>query len=68
VALTGGLFDSVPLDQMRDAERALRAAAPMIPIATLQRLNSTDKLSAADREVILGVARGALVPFQTSHE
>jgi F-type H+/Na+-transporting ATPase subunit alpha len=67
VALTGGLFDSVPLDQMRDAERALRAAAPMIPIATLQRLNSTDKLSAADREMIL-VARGALVPFQTSHE
>jgi F-type H+-transporting ATPase subunit alpha len=68
VALTGGLFDSVPLDKMRDAERALRAAAPMIPIATLQRLNSTDKLSAGDREVILGVARGALVPFQTSHE
>lgn len=65
VALTGELFDSVPLDKMRDAERALRAAAAKIPETARQRLDSADKLSAADRETILQVARAALTPFQT---
>jgi F-type H+/Na+-transporting ATPase subunit alpha len=65
VALTGELFDAVSLNRMRDAERALRAEVPKIPVATLQRLTSTDNLSAADREAILDVARGALAPFQT---
>ena len=65
VALTGELFDAVSLNRMRDAERVLRAEVPKIPVATLQRLTSTDNLSAADREAILDVARGALAPFQT---
>jgi F-type H+-transporting ATPase subunit alpha len=65
VALTGELFDAVSLNRMRDAARALRAEVPKIPVATLQRLTSTDNLSAADREAILDVARGALAPFQT---
>ncbi|HUN98442.1 MAG TPA: alternate F1F0 ATPase, F1 subunit alpha [Bradyrhizobium sp.] len=68
VALTGKLFDSVPLDKMRDAEHMLRAAMAMIPEATLQRLGSTNMLSGADREVILDIARVALAPFRTSHE
>ena len=68
VALTGELFDSVPLDKMRDAEHALRAAAPRIPAAVLQRLESAERLSAADREAMLEIARGALAPFRTRHE
>jgi F-type H+-transporting ATPase subunit alpha len=65
VALTGELFDDVSLNRMRDAERALRAEVSKIPVATLQRLTSTDNLSATDREVILDVARGVLAPFRT---
>jgi F-type H+-transporting ATPase subunit alpha len=65
VALTGELFDSVSLDKMRDAERAVRAAAARIPQATRQRLDSTEKLTPTDREAILDVARTALAPFQT---
>jgi len=68
IALTGRLLDGVPLDKMRDAESALRAEVPRLPVAVLQRLNSTETLSAADREAILDVARKALEPLRTSHE
>jgi len=68
IALTGRLLDGVPLDKMRDAESALRAEVPRLPVAVLQRLNSTETLSVADREAILDVARKALEPLRTSHE
>ena len=68
VALTGELFDSVPLDKMREAEHALRAAAPRIPDAVLQRLQSAERLSDAAREAMLEIARGALAPYRTRHE
>jgi len=64
LALTGRLFDSVPLGQMRDAERALYAAAVEIPAEMRQRLVSSDKLSDADREAVLQVAGKALARFQ----
>ena len=68
IALTGRLLDGVPLDKMRDAESALRAEVPRLPVAVLQRLDSTETLGAADREAILDVARKALEPLRTSHE
>ena len=68
VALTGELFDSVPLDKMREAEHALRAAASRIPAAVLARLQSAERLSDADREAMLNAARAALAPFRASHE
>ncbi len=64
LALTGKLFDNVPLDRMRAAERALRLAAAGIPEATLQRLVTAEQLSDADRAAILQVANETLAPFQ----
>ena len=64
LALTGGLFDSVPLEKMRDAELALRKAAEDIPPEVCERFTSSDKLSDSDRETILHLARETLAPLQ----
>jgi len=64
LALTGELFDDVPLEQMRNAEHALLQAAGAIPAAVLQRLSSADLLSADDRTLILQIAREVVEPFQ----
>ncbi|MGA7750563.1 MAG: alternate F1F0 ATPase, F1 subunit alpha [Gallionella sp.] len=64
LALTGRLFDSVPLEQMRDAEHALRKAAADLPVELVQRLTSAEELDKKDREAILQVARDTLAPFQ----
>src|SRR5450759_5157166 len=66
LALTGKLFDSVPLERMRDAERALREAAVELPAEVIQRFTSADKLSDSDREAILQIARETLAPFQSA--
>ncbi len=64
LALTAKLFDSVPLDKMRDAELALRKTAAELPAELIGRFSSADKLSDSDREVILQIARETLAPFQ----
>lgn len=64
LALTAELFDRVPLDQMTEAEHALRKAAEDLPAELCERLNSTDKLSDEDREVIIELARKSLTGFQ----
>ena len=64
LALTGRLFDSVPLDRMRDAELALRLAAAELPPEISQRLSTDDQLSDSDRAAILQIARETLAPFQ----
>ena len=66
LALTGRLFDDVPLGKMRDAERALRKAAEDFPKELVQRLISAEVLSDSDRETILQIARDALVSFSTA--
>jgi len=66
LALTGKIFDSVPLERMRDAERALRGAAVELPAEVIQRFTSADKLSDSDREAILQIARETLAPFQSA--
>jgi len=66
LALTGRLFDSVPLERMRDAEIALRAAAAGLPSEVSQRFASSDQLSDSDREAILQVAHETLAPFQSA--
>jgi F-type H+-transporting ATPase subunit alpha len=63
-ALTGGLFEAVPLEKMPDAEHALRAAASDIPADVQQRFSSDDKLSDADRKTLLEIVGKALAPFQ----
>jgi F-type H+-transporting ATPase subunit alpha len=63
LALTGDLFDPVPLEKMNDAQQALEKAATQIPAELVDRLTSADKLSEADRKALLAVATEALAPF-----
>ena len=65
LALTAGLFDRVPLDQMTDAERAVHEAAADIPTEVCARIETADKLDDTDRETIIGIGRNALARFQS---
>ena len=64
LALTAKLFDAVPLEQMTDAERAVREAAAKISPQMCARFDTADKLSEEDRKAIITIATAALVPFQ----
>jgi F-type H+-transporting ATPase subunit alpha len=64
LALTAKLFDAVPLDQMTDAEHALKEAAANIPADVCARFETADKLSDEDRKTIIGIARKSLARFQ----
>ena len=64
MALTEKLFDSVPLEQMPQAERAVCEVAAKLPDALQARFNATEKLSDTDRADILQIARTALASFQ----
>ena len=63
LALTAELFDRVPLDQMTDAEHAVREAAANIPAEVCARFETADKLSDEDRKTIIEIARQALAPL-----
>jgi F-type H+-transporting ATPase subunit alpha len=64
LALAAGLFDAVPLEQMTDAEQALRKSTANLPEDLVGRFTTADKLSDADRAATLEVATRALAPFQ----
>jgi F-type H+/Na+-transporting ATPase subunit alpha len=64
LSVTARLFDSVPLDRMTDAERALREAASDIPAEVRERLDTGEALSGEDRETIIQIARNALARFR----
>jgi F-type H+-transporting ATPase subunit alpha len=64
LALTAGLFDLVPLDQMTDAEHALCEAAADIPADVRARLDTAGKLSDEDRKAIVDIATKALARFE----
>ncbi len=64
LALTEGLFDPVPLTQMREAERAVCGATEQIPPETRERFIANKKFSDADREAILKITRETLAPFR----
>jgi F-type H+/Na+-transporting ATPase subunit alpha len=63
LALTAGLFSEVPIDRMTDAEQAVRKAAAEIPAEVGERLDSADRLSDEDREIIIEIARKAIQEF-----
>jgi F-type H+-transporting ATPase subunit alpha len=63
LALTGELFDSVPLEKMAEAENAVREAAAKIPDEVVARFDVADKLSDDDQTAIIQIAREALVQF-----
>ncbi|QDT06969.1 ATP synthase subunit alpha [Rubripirellula lacrimiformis] len=64
LALTDGLFDQVPMDQMPSAEAAIRVAAASLPSVIQERFQTADSLSDADRGAILKAARDTLQLFQ----
>ncbi len=64
LAVTAGFFDDVPLEQMTNAEQAVRVAASDIPGDVIERLDTADQLSTADRKSIIDIARQALLRFQ----
>ena len=68
LALTAELFDAVPIDQMVDAERAVREAAANIPPDMSARFETATKLNAEDRNAIIDIARLAIGRFQPAPE
>lgn len=68
LALTAELFDRVRLEQMTEAEQALREAATDIPPEVCARLDTADTLSDEDRETIVELARQTLARFQPETE
>jgi F-type H+-transporting ATPase subunit alpha len=68
LALTAKLFDTVPIDQMTEAEHALYQAAANIPAEVRARFETADKLSDEDRRTIIEIARQALASFRPKPE
>jgi F-type H+-transporting ATPase subunit alpha len=64
LAVTADLFDAVPLDQMTDAENAVRTAAADIPADMQARFKTSDSLSDDDRKAIIEIASKSLERFQ----
>jgi F-type H+/Na+-transporting ATPase subunit alpha len=60
LALTENLLDTVPLDQIKQAEKALYQAAENLPIALIKRFETASSLSEEDKARILELASGAL--------
>lgn len=63
LALTQGVFDKVPLAQIREAQLSLYAAALAIPPAIVQRIVSSTDLQNADRDALLQIATAAVSPY-----
>jgi F-type H+-transporting ATPase subunit alpha len=63
LALTAGLFDTVPLAQMPAAEQAVHAAAATIPQAMQARFDTAATLDDGDRKAIVAIASNALAAF-----
>jgi F0F1-type ATP synthase alpha subunit len=65
LALSAKLFDAVPLEAMTAAEQRVRDAASTIPREAVTRLDTAEKLSDEDRDVIIEIARQALEKFRS---
>jgi F-type H+-transporting ATPase subunit alpha len=68
LALTSGLFDTIPLDKIREAEVSLLESSKDLPEEILDRLFSGKKLSDDDRQSILEIAGEKLSSFQEKPE
>ncbi len=69
LALTSGIFDTIPLHKMKDAEKTVcMAALSKLPEAVIKRFSMTEVLSEADRQTILQVAVDALASFGRDYE
>jgi F-type H+-transporting ATPase subunit alpha len=68
LALSAKLFDNVPLERMKDAERAVCAAAKAIPEPICARFDSAQKLSGEDQVAIISIASQSLINFHSKPE
>jgi F-type H+-transporting ATPase subunit alpha len=68
LALSGGLFDVVPVNRVQEAEAALQKIMTELPKEILSRLFSDNDLSDADRETISKIAGDTLSPFIAKSE
>jgi F-type H+-transporting ATPase subunit alpha len=66
LALGAGLFDTVPVERMSEAEVAVAVAATNLPTEIKVRLDSAEPLSDADRQTIISLARTLLADFQAA--
>jgi F-type H+-transporting ATPase subunit alpha len=64
LALTAGLFDTLPLNRITDAEQAVVEAAASIPAEIVARFESAKKFSDKDRDALIEIARNALASFK----
>jgi F-type H+-transporting ATPase subunit alpha len=63
LALNAGLFDSVPLQRMTDAQGSICTAVAGLPSSLKERLSGVDKLIDADRASVIAMLHSALAPF-----
>lgn len=63
IALIDGLFDTISIYKMQEAEKHLIQVSKDLPSELLKRLFSKDELSPADKETILKLANDALTSF-----
>ncbi|HZK68675.1 MAG TPA: F0F1 ATP synthase subunit alpha, partial [Paludibacter sp.] len=68
LALSDGLFDTIPLDTIQEAEDALIKASKDLPAEIRKRMFSDTKLSDSDKDVVSKMAADILVPFQENTE
>ncbi|RXA16595.1 alternate F1F0 ATPase, F1 subunit alpha [Methanosarcina sp. MSH10X1] len=68
LALNAGLFDSVPLDRMDEAEASLRRTVAGIHSEIREWFKADAELTDSDRKTILEIARKALEHFQPGAE
>src|SRR6516225_862834 len=60
VALTNGVFDTIPLERMPAAEQAVRGASRQVPAEIEQRIFAGEELSQNDRAAILDLSKDAV--------
>jgi len=60
LALIAGLFDTIPLSQMTQAQHAVQDATAQLPAPLRDRLLGADKLNDADRQAVTDLAAAAL--------
>lgn len=65
LALSEALFDTVAMNRMNDAQRAVEAAAETIPPDIRGRLETAAKLGQDDRKKIVELLQNVLTDFQT---
>ena len=68
LALSSGLFDAVPLEQMTAAQKALGEAVVNLPQELCERFNTAATLSDADNNIIIKLAETTLKKFETENK